>query len=100
MVRMKVARSGLMFSTPTLAKIAVSAAKQADSSAQVCQAEKRAGFMRMADAVYRGSEWDEHDQANRCRPGQAKRRSSTHTVESILRYTRRRSSPNTIPCLW
>jgi hypothetical protein len=34
-----------MFSTPTLAKIAVSAAKQADRNAQVCQAERRAGFM-------------------------------------------------------
>jgi hypothetical protein len=36
---MKVARSELMFSTPTLAKIAVSAAKIADSTAQVCQDE-------------------------------------------------------------
>ena len=33
-VRRKVARSELMFATPILAKIAVSAAKIADSSAQ------------------------------------------------------------------
>ena len=37
MVRMKVARSELMFSTPTLAKMAVSAAKTADITAQNCQ---------------------------------------------------------------
>src|SRR5262245_31840848 len=36
-VRMKVARSELMFSTPTLAKIAVNAANAADSSAQTSQ---------------------------------------------------------------
>ncbi len=47
MVRMKVARSGLMFSTPTFAKIAVKAAKQADSSAQVCQAERRVDFIEL-----------------------------------------------------
>jgi hypothetical protein len=38
-VRMKVARSELMFSTPTFAKIAVNAAKTADASAQNCQDE-------------------------------------------------------------
>src|SRR5271166_1223079 len=37
-VRTKVAKSEVTFSTPTLAKIAVSAAKAADSTAQVCQA--------------------------------------------------------------
>ncbi|OWK18758.1 hypothetical protein AJ88_01430 [Mesorhizobium amorphae CCBAU 01583] len=36
-VRMKVAKSELMFSMPTLAKIAVSAANAADSSAQNCR---------------------------------------------------------------
>ncbi|WP_245543682.1 hypothetical protein [Mesorhizobium sp. M00.F.Ca.ET.220.01.1.1] len=38
-VRIKVAKSELMVSMPTLAKIAVSAAKAADSSAQNCQEE-------------------------------------------------------------
>ncbi len=37
MVRMKVAKSALTFSMPILAKIAVSAANAADSSAQNCQ---------------------------------------------------------------
>ena len=37
MVRMNVAKSELTFSIPTLAKIAVSAAKPADSNAQSCQ---------------------------------------------------------------
>ena len=37
MVRTKVAKSALTLSTPTLAKIAVSAAKAADSTAQNCQ---------------------------------------------------------------
>src|SRR5579862_7816142 len=36
MVRMKVAKSGLMFCTPTLARIAVSAANTAERSAQSC----------------------------------------------------------------
>jgi hypothetical protein len=36
-VRMKVAKSGLTLSTPTLAKIAVIAAKMAESAAQNCQ---------------------------------------------------------------
>src|SRR5271170_4051097 len=36
-VRIKVARSELMFSTPIFAKIAVSAAKTADNTAQNCQ---------------------------------------------------------------
>src|SRR6266567_2037080 len=45
-VRMKVARSGLMSSTPTLAKIAVSAAKTAESTAQICQDDSVTGFMR------------------------------------------------------
>src|SRR5205807_1001825 len=36
-VRMKVAKSELTFSTPTFAKIAVSAAKPAESNAQTCQ---------------------------------------------------------------
>jgi hypothetical protein len=36
-VRMKVAKSELTFLTPILAKIAVSAANTADSSAQTCQ---------------------------------------------------------------
>jgi hypothetical protein len=36
-VRMKVARSELTFSTPTFAKIAVSAAKTADRSAHTTQ---------------------------------------------------------------
>src|SRR3954447_2441930 len=45
MVRMNVARSGLMFSTPTLAKIAISAANTADSSAHVCHEEKASEFM-------------------------------------------------------
>jgi hypothetical protein len=45
MVRINVARSGLMFSTPTLAKIAVSAAKTADSSAQSCHEENGSAFM-------------------------------------------------------
>jgi len=35
-VRMKVAKSELTFSMPTLAKIAVSAAKAAESSAHSC----------------------------------------------------------------
>src|SRR6187402_935978 len=42
-----------MFSTPTLAKIAVSAAKQAESSAQVCQVEKKAGFMECLSPCHR-----------------------------------------------
>ncbi len=41
MVRMKVARSELMFSTPTLAKIAVSAANTAENTAQTCQDDHR-----------------------------------------------------------
>jgi hypothetical protein len=36
-VRMKLARSELTFSTPILAKIAVSAANTADGTAPVCQ---------------------------------------------------------------
>jgi acyl CoA:acetate/3-ketoacid CoA transferase alpha subunit len=40
MVRMKVAKSELMFSMPILAKIAVIAAKIADKIAQNCQDEK------------------------------------------------------------
>src|SRR6266567_2838078 len=47
-VRMKVARSGLMSSTPTLAKIAVSAANTADSTAQTCQEEKVSGLMNIS----------------------------------------------------
>ena len=43
-VRMKVAKSELTFSTPILAKMAVSAAKAADSSAQSYQ-EKNVNFM-------------------------------------------------------
>src|SRR5882672_4830033 len=42
---MKVARSELTFSTPTLAKIAVSAAKIADSTAQSCQDENTLELM-------------------------------------------------------
>ncbi len=45
MVRMKGARSELMFSTPTLAKIAVSAAKTADSTAHSCQEESALAFV-------------------------------------------------------
>ena len=45
MVRMKVARSELTFSTPTFAKIAVSAANTADSTAQNCQDENALEFM-------------------------------------------------------
>ena len=45
MVRMKVARSELTFSTPTLAKIAVSAANTADSTAQNCHDENALAFM-------------------------------------------------------
>src|SRR5580692_12073789 len=45
MVRMKVARSELTFSTPTLAKIAVSAAKTADSTAHTCHDEKAPAFI-------------------------------------------------------
>jgi hypothetical protein len=41
MVRMKVAKSELTFSTPTFAKIAVSAAKIADGTAHACQEENR-----------------------------------------------------------
>jgi len=37
-VRMKVAKSELTFSTPTLAKIAVKAANTAESTAQNCHA--------------------------------------------------------------
>jgi hypothetical protein len=40
MVRINVASSGLIFSTPTLAKIAVSAANAAESSAHACHEEK------------------------------------------------------------
>jgi hypothetical protein len=47
MVRMKVARSGLMSSTPTFAKIAVNAANIADSTAQTCQEDRVSGFMRV-----------------------------------------------------
>jgi hypothetical protein len=39
MVRMKVAKSELMFSTPTFAKIAVNAANTADMTAQNCHEE-------------------------------------------------------------
>jgi hypothetical protein len=41
MVRMKVAKSALTFSTPTLAKIAVRAAKPAERSAQNGQLERK-----------------------------------------------------------
>ena len=41
MVRMKVAKSEPTFSTPTLAKIAVSAANAADSRAHSCHDESR-----------------------------------------------------------
>jgi hypothetical protein len=40
-VRTKVAKSELTFSTPIFAKIAVSAAKAADSSAHACQLDRR-----------------------------------------------------------
>src|SRR5262245_24832842 len=43
-VRMKVARSELTFSTPTLAKIAVRAANKADSSAQASHELARSGM--------------------------------------------------------
>src|SRR5580704_9469835 len=45
MVRMKVARSELTFSTPTFAKIAVRAANTADSTAQNCHDENALAFM-------------------------------------------------------
>src|SRR5882724_3031722 len=45
-VRMKVARSGLMSSTPTFAKIAVSAANTADSTAQTCHDDSASAFMK------------------------------------------------------
>ena len=45
-VRMNVAKSELTFSTPTLAKIAVSAANTAESTAQICQEVKVSGFMK------------------------------------------------------
>src|SRR5207244_6027065 len=44
-VRISVARSGLMSSTPTLANIAVSAANTADSTAQTCHEEKVSGLI-------------------------------------------------------
>lgn len=44
-VRMKVARSALTFATPTLAKIAVSAANIADRIAQNCQEESALGVI-------------------------------------------------------
>src|SRR5271165_806116 len=44
-VRIRVARSELMSSTPTLAKIAVSAANTADNTAQACQDEKEIGLI-------------------------------------------------------
>src|SRR3981189_2794718 len=43
-VRMKVARSELMSATPTLAKMAVSAAKIAESTAHSCQVENAVEF--------------------------------------------------------
>jgi hypothetical protein len=43
-VRIKVAQSELMFSTPTFAKIAVSAANTADRTAQSCQVPAIAYF--------------------------------------------------------
>src|SRR5262245_14172383 len=51
MVRMKVAKSALTFSTPTLAKIAVRAANTADATAQNCQndsAPSMSGFAHIA----------------------------------------------------
>jgi hypothetical protein len=44
-VRTKVAKSEPMFVTPTLAKIAVSAANAADNKAQNCQRENRVAFI-------------------------------------------------------
>src|ERR1700692_2836610 len=44
-VRIKVARSELMSSTPTLAKIAVRAANTADRTAQNCQDDSVSGLM-------------------------------------------------------
>jgi hypothetical protein len=46
-VRMKVARSELMFATPTFAKMAVSAAKIAESTAQSCQVANSLEFMHL-----------------------------------------------------
>ena len=47
-MRIKVARSELMFATPTLAKMAVNAAKIADSTAQNCHVENKVEFIRLA----------------------------------------------------
>src|SRR3954462_9556623 len=56
---MKVARSELMFATPTLAKIAVNAAKIAESTAHNCQVESTVEFTnlrsRRRHGVYRSS---------------------------------------------
>src|SRR3974390_1008951 len=49
-VRMKVAMSELISSTPTLAKIAVSAANTAESTAQNCQDDRVSGFMELSSS--------------------------------------------------
>ena len=57
MVRMKVAKSEPTFSMPTLAKMAVSAAKPADSTAQNCQEASIALSPRRTDEV---AGWNGH----------------------------------------
>ena len=51
-VRMKVARSELMCATPTLAKMAVSAAKIAESTAHSCQLENAVAFVSSRSGEY------------------------------------------------
>src|SRR3954462_1871839 len=64
-VRMKVARSELTFSTPILAKIAVSAAKIAESTAQNCQDDTSVAFT--FASVHEGNSraWSGYDQLDR-----------------------------------
>ena len=57
MVRTNVAKSELTFSTPTLAKIAVSAANTAERTAQNCQDEKAVGAIAFSIIVPAWRRW-------------------------------------------
>src|SRR4051794_22738106 len=92
-VRMKVARSELMCSTPTLAKMAVSAANTADSTAQSCQEENALEFMSHACAT--GSGTLAHVPAKACPgldPGWVQVRRQEHAPLNNWTATMRRRS--------
>ena len=96
-VRMKVAKSELTFSTPTLAKIAVSAAKIAERTAQTCQdsapsissARRAAPAAARTRCLPRAAPW--RRRARRCRrsSGASSRRSASC---GLLRETSGRRS--------